>query len=595
MMNHYLFVHFIGEQVDGEQIYFSVSADGLNFQDLNQGLPVLKSNLGEEGIRDPFVIRHPETGYFYLIATDLRIEKGLGWGAAQDHGSRDMIIWESQDLVNWSRPWSVTVGIPEAGNVWAPEAIFDETTGRILVFWASKVAGKHRMYAAYTDDFHQIDSPFLFMEKPGDVIDSTITKVGNYYYRFTKDETTSRIIMERATELTGNYETVVAPVLEVQEGVEGPEIYQVGENRWFLILDRFATDQGYAIFESNDLATGDFRMLAESSYDFGVTKKRHGGVMAITEAEYHRLLTFYNQQNSVIEGLYADPDLVKFNGDYYLYPTSDGYAGWGGWQFSVFKSTTGKPQGPYEKVGKVLDFHEGDVPWAKSNAWAPCITEKAGKYYYYFCGKGADGVSAIGCAVADQPEGPFVAENQPMVTMEMMDAAGLTAISQTIDPSVYQEEGVYYLLWGNGKSGAIAQLTEELTALIPETIQEIQGLTDFREAVEVFKKDGRYHFTWSCDDTGSENYHVNYGVADSLYGPVTLKYPLLTKKPEKGILGTGHHSILQDSETGEYWISYHRFGTPLDRYPEEAKGYNRETCVSPLIFDEAGFLLPVIL
>lgn len=33
----YLFVHFIGEQKDGEQVYFSVSRDGLHWQELHEG------------------------------------------------------------------------------------------------------------------------------------------------------------------------------------------------------------------------------------------------------------------------------------------------------------------------------------------------------------------------------------------------------------------------------------------------------------------------------------------------------------------------------------------------------------------------------
>ena len=37
----YLFIYFIGEQEDGEQVYFSVSSDGLHWEDLNQGKPVL--------------------------------------------------------------------------------------------------------------------------------------------------------------------------------------------------------------------------------------------------------------------------------------------------------------------------------------------------------------------------------------------------------------------------------------------------------------------------------------------------------------------------------------------------------------------------
>ena len=71
-MSAYIFVHFTGEErPDGEQIYFSVSRDGLHWNDLNWGEPVLTSQLGEKGVRDPFIVRHPATGRFYLIATDL--------------------------------------------------------------------------------------------------------------------------------------------------------------------------------------------------------------------------------------------------------------------------------------------------------------------------------------------------------------------------------------------------------------------------------------------------------------------------------------------------------------------------------------------
>lgn len=47
----YLFVHFIGEQsAHSEQVYFSVSSDGLHWQDLNQGQPVLCSSIGDCGV-----------------------------------------------------------------------------------------------------------------------------------------------------------------------------------------------------------------------------------------------------------------------------------------------------------------------------------------------------------------------------------------------------------------------------------------------------------------------------------------------------------------------------------------------------------------
>ena len=62
-------------------------------------------------------------------------------------------------------------------------------------------------------------------------------------------------------------------------------------------------------------------------------------------------------------------------------------------------------------------------------------------------------------------------------------------------------------------------------------------------------------------------------------------------RKDKDILGTGHHSILKDGD--RYYIAYHRFGTPLDKYPE-GKGFHRETCIDELFFDENGFMKKVI-
>ena len=234
---------------------------------------------------------------------------------------------------------------------------------------------------------------------------------------------------------------------------------------------------------------------------------------------------------------------------------------------------------------------DGDIPWAVGSAWAPCIAEKDGKYYYYFCGKRVDGKSCIGAAVSDYPEGPFVPAAEPMITMEMMETYQIQ-MSQTIDPSIYQENGETYLLFGNGYA-AIAKLTPDMMHIVPETMKNLEGLYDFREAVTVLKRDEIYHFTWSCDDTGSENYHVNYGTSDSLYGPVRFEKTILQKDVQKGVLGTGHHSICKVPGKDAYWIAYHRFGTPLAQYPE-GKGFHRETCVAPLEFDEAGKMMEVI-
>lgn len=588
-MAAYLFAHFIGEEKNGEQIYFSVSRDGLHWTDLLNGNPILLSQTGTCGVRDPFLVRHPQTGTVYLIATDLRIEAGKGWNEAQENGSRSIIVWKTDDLVHWTKERSLEVGIPEAGCVWAPEAVFDREKGAFLVFFASKVGGKHRIYATYTEDFEQFSDTFLYMEKEKDVIDTTILEDNGQYYRISKDETDKRLVMERSDSLTGEFVLINSPTLYDLVGVEGPEGYRMPDGKtWCLIADQFQTGKGYLPMLTDDLSSGSFRILSPDEYDMGKTKKRHGGILQITDEEYERLLTWYDRKNPVLEGLYADPDLYYEDGIFYLYPTTDGYPHWSGDEFYVFTSKDGIF---FEKGARILDVSSDQVLWAVGSAWAPCIAKKDGRYYFYFCAKNREGTSCIGAAVASSPTGPFIAMDEPMITMEMMGRNGIQ-MSQTIDPSVYQEDGVYYLLFGNGEA-AIARLSDDMLHIEEDTLQNIRGLKDFREAVTVLKRNGMYHFTWSCDDTGSEDYHVNYGESDSLYGPVTFINTVLKKDAARNILGTGHHSIMKMPESDQYRIAYHRFGTPLQQY-QEGKGWHREVCVAPLMFDEDGFMLPVV-
>lgn len=292
----YLFAHFIGEQKDGEQIYFSVSKDGLHWNDLNQGKPVLYNNIGEKGARDPFLIRTPNdkkenrAGY-YLIATDLRIEAGKGWEAAQYSGSRDILVWESDDLCNWRGPVAHTVGVEGAGCVWAPEAVYDEEKDAFLVFWASMIEKKQRIFAAYTTDFHTFGAPFLFLEKENHVIDSTIIKTEDGFYRYTKDETTKNIVIDFSKTLCPeDFEEIKSNTLSQLFGVEGPEIFPLQDKgKWCLIVDRFATGKGYLPLVTDDLKSGEFRILTDEEFCMGGTRKRHGGIIPITEEEQNRL------------------------------------------------------------------------------------------------------------------------------------------------------------------------------------------------------------------------------------------------------------------------------------------------------------------
>lgn len=65
-MAGYLFVHFTGEQQYGEQIYFSISRDGLHWKDLNGHRRCVFGYRGK-GARDPFCVRDEKMESFTFL------------------------------------------------------------------------------------------------------------------------------------------------------------------------------------------------------------------------------------------------------------------------------------------------------------------------------------------------------------------------------------------------------------------------------------------------------------------------------------------------------------------------------------------------
>lgn len=303
----YLFVTFKGEQSPMmEQIYFAASKDGRQWAALNGGEPVLISKLGEQGVRDPYLLRSHDQIKFYLLATDLSINLNPNWGRAQTAGSQSIVIWESTDLVHWLPPRLVRVAAPDAGCTWAPEAVYDEGTGDYLVFWASKNRSdnfaKQRIWAARTKDFKTFTEPFIYIDKAGHVIDTDIVREGNKYYRFSKDETFKAVTMEVSDKLTGPWQDVPQFSLSKLKGYEGPECYQLKPAAdgkpatWCLVLDHYSKGAGYQPFVTDDLSGGKFKAGPDFSFPF---RFRHGSILPISAAEYDGLETAFGKPGSV--------------------------------------------------------------------------------------------------------------------------------------------------------------------------------------------------------------------------------------------------------------------------------------------------------
>lgn len=297
-MSSYLFVHFTTDSKgENENIWFSVSRDGLNWNDLGGDSPVITSELGTTGIRDPFIIFCEDEKKYIIIATDLLTKSGSWWDFA-NRGSRSILVWESKDLIHWTDARICEVGIENAGCVWAPEAVFCKEKSMWFVFWASCVKEKcdrepkQRIYGAFTRDFKEFTPAFKYIDGETAIIDTNIVWDKGFYYRFSKDETNKVIILEKSTDLiSDNWEKIHSEVFSSFPGLEGPEAYYLDDlHKWCLIADRYRTGEGYTPFICDDLASGDFRQLDKSLFNMGKRKKRHGGVIKISDIEAENLI-----------------------------------------------------------------------------------------------------------------------------------------------------------------------------------------------------------------------------------------------------------------------------------------------------------------
>jgi hypothetical protein len=281
----------------------------------------------------------------------------------------------------------------------------------------------------------------------------------------------------------------------------------------------------------------------------------------------------------VIPGLFADPHLTNVNGRYYLYPTTDGYAGWSGTYYKAFSSAD---LVNWTDHGMILD-HGPDVSWADNSAWAPAVVAKNGRYYLYFSGGLASGDTSkhIGVAVADSPTGPFRdALGRPLIRSGQYSG-------QMIDPMVFtDDDGQSYLYWGQGVA-RVVPLNPDMVSFDPARVRVITP-PEYNEASFVLKRGGTYYFMWSENDTRSEDYRVAYATGPTPLGPWTKHGVVLQKRLDLGIKGPGHHSVVRAPGTDTWYVAYHRFAVPA------GNGTNREVTVDRMEFNADGTIRPIV-
>lgn len=323
----YLMVHFIEDaQGYAEKIYLDVSRgdDPEKWDPLNGGKPILASDLGTTGVRDPYLTYNPETRKYYIIATDLRVfggDTGTGscttWCYWQRQGSTKMNVWESTDLVSWSDVRQFDVALDTAGQrkaelgmMWAPEATWvpdysGAGKGAFVLYWSSTLypdashtgASYSRILWGATTDFTQATYSYggTMVDTGADVIDTTVIQDQGTTYRITKDNGQGRgIYMESTTTKQWWLPSVTWTQLQTRigavwaggnaGGVEGPAVFKDhNEDRWYLYVDVIPST-GYRPMVTIDLDAG-WTQLNDPGFSMAPSTK-HGGIVSLTAGQY---------------------------------------------------------------------------------------------------------------------------------------------------------------------------------------------------------------------------------------------------------------------------------------------------------------------
>lgn len=603
----YLFTYFTGNRINEEAVRYAVSLDGYTYWALNDDRPVIDSKTisSTGGVRDPHILRAEDGKTFYMVLTDM--VSANGWDS-----NRAMVMLKSTDLVNWTHS---VINMQERyekqenlKRVWAPQTIYDPEAGKYMVYWSMKYGdGPDVIYYAYANkDFTDLESepkPLFVPENKKSCIDGDIVYKDGVYHLFYKTEGSGNGIKAATTRSLTSGQWTEEPDYKQQtrDAVEGAGTFKlIGQDKYILMYDVYMKGK-YQFTETTDLKN--FKVIdSEVKMNF---HPRHGTIIPITRDELLRITDKWGKPaelgelpaNPVLPGFHADPEILysEQTKKYYIYSTTDGQKGWGGWNFNVFSSDDLKY---WTDEGTMLDLKSDQVPWADGNAWAPCIEEKksGGKYTYFFYYSGnpaTGGGKQIGVAVAASPTGPFTDMGRPLITESP------TGKGQQIDVDFFTDpvSGKSYLYWGNGyMAGAelnknmISVKKKTITVMTPEggTLQDYA----YREAPYVFYRNGLYYFMWSVDDTGSPNYHVAYGTSKSPLGPIKVadKPVVLIQNPGKEIYGPAHNSVLQLPGTDEWIIVYHRINKG---YLKQEPGIHREVCIDRLEFNEDGTIKPV--
>lgn len=275
---------------------------------------------------------------------------------------------------------------------------------------------------------------------------------------------------------------------------------------------------------------------------------------------------------------YQNPLEVKHIGDpfvlkdstrrYYLYATSasDGFKVWSSTDLVNWKNED-------------YAYKANKDSWGYANFWAPEVVKYNGKYYmYYTASLVKNGSLRIGVAVSSSPTGPFVdVYDHPMFDFNyaaidadvLVDDNGRKYMyfskdcSENIMDSIH-ESHIYGIELNDDM---ISTKGEPVLLLKPDSEWEKKSGNEYRwnEGPYALKKNGTYYLMYSANCYSSRDYSVGYATSKSPLGPFVKydKNPILSAGDNPKVSGPGHNSVTVSPDGEELFIVYHTHVNPL--------------------------------
>ncbi len=315
-------------------LHMAYSEDGYTWTAFNDDKPVVAGDTIAEqhGIRDPHIYRGKD-GAYYLTMTDLHVYgvrdgfrqtewerdgKKYGWG-----NNRGLVFMKSQDLIHWKHTVidfskfpkqqyivdgdTLTMDWSEIGCAWAPETVFDEEEGRMMVHFTTRqgVEMNTIWYVYMNEDFDKvIGGPHFLASAPKmkfNIIDSDIIKVGDTYHLFyVSHENTATPKHATAQKITGPYKFDELYSDGERRGHEAPNCWKrLDSDTYVIMFDNYRIKpMNFGFVETKDFFT--YRPIGY--FDDGkcpmkrtnFIEQKHGAVTYIPKRELKNLKRYWN-------------------------------------------------------------------------------------------------------------------------------------------------------------------------------------------------------------------------------------------------------------------------------------------------------------